>query len=442
MNPYEDYLNDLINQNNQEYKDYNGQIKWVNNYNSLDLESKRNELINNIQNLNWSFNKTKPWINLLSEGCQLCGKGEWSCLFITNKCNASCFFCPTQQLNDESPATQSFTFDDPQDYVSYIKKMNFKGVSISGGEPLLFFEKTMSFLNAIQNEFGNSIYKWLYTNGILGKEVHYKRLAEAGLNEIRFDLAASNYNINIIKLAIPYIEIITVEIPAIPEDLEKLKALIPQLIELKVSNLNLHQMRLTTYNAPHLLKRNYTFLHGERVTVMESEIAALEILNFTNKNKLAIGINYCSYHFKNRFQKSGYRTKVAKLFMEENEEITENGYLRTIQARLGLQIDSQYLSFKQLIKERNNITEISVRYRSIKLSDSINSENSEKQYFIENKVYCKSNEQYGKPFILVEKQIDNYIEMVSQSNSIIQENDILYEIDYFERIEVGLREYF
>ena len=70
------------------------------------------------------------------------------------------------------------------------------------------------------------------------------------------------------------------------------------MIKAGVTNLNLHQLRLTKYNAPKLLKHNYTYIHAEQPIVLESELAALEILDFARSENLKIGINYCSFFFK------------------------------------------------------------------------------------------------------------------------------------------------
>jgi len=445
MNHYDDFLNDIINQNHEEYKNYSGQIKWVNNYNSIEYETKKEQILSQIKNLNWSFSKTKPWINSLSKGCQLCGEGNWSCLFITNKCNASCFFCPAQQINDETPSTQSFLFETPQVYVNYLKHLNFKGVSISGGEPLLFFDKTLAYIHEVHKNLGHQVYIWMYTNGILGKEEHYKKLAEAGVNEVRFDLAASNYNVNLILAAIPFIQHITVEIPAIPEDVEKLKSVLPQLVDLNVTNINLHQLRLTNYNAPKLLKRSYTFLHGERVTVLESELAVLEILRFVHEQKINLGVNYCSFHFKNRFQKAGFRIKVAKLFVEDFEEITENGYLRSIEATIiqkNKPVHVQFIKVNELIKLRKNISQITIQYRDVKIKESTVYDDAKQLYFIEDKPYQKTDYKVSKSISLSNSQIDDFIQLIQAEDPIPPEDSQMFKMWTFERIEQGLRNYF
>ncbi len=250
MSAYTQFLNDLTNKNNLQYPDFKNQIKWVSYSDALEKEEERNKIIANLEHkLNRSFKNTKLWSNSLSKGCQLCGEGEWSCLFITGKCNANCFYCPANQQTDVIPSTQLTSFEHVDDYIQYLDFFGFKGASLSGGEPLLFFERTLNYVLNIKKYFGDKIYLWIYTNGILGSEEIYRKLANAGIDEVRFDIGATNYNLKFLIKAKNIIPNISVEIPAVPEEFDKLKRVIPELISIGVSNLNLHQLRLTNYNA-------------------------------------------------------------------------------------------------------------------------------------------------------------------------------------------------
>ncbi len=277
MDAFDAYLNEVVSKTQHTFSGFSG-IKWLNPYNSQKLLNRRKMLIDKIENN--CFKDTKPFYKQLSNGCKICGAGAWSCLFITGKCNAACFYCPTSQQKDELPATQSFSFETPEMYAEYINFFKFKGVSFSGGEPLLFFDRTLEYLKEIRKSCSPDIYTWMYTNGILADQKKFEQLAAAGLNEIRFDIGATGYKTGKIKLAQGIIPNITIEIPAVPEEKERLKKLLPEIINAGVTNLNLHQLRLTKYNAPKLLKRKYTFIPAEQPVVLESELAALEILDY------------------------------------------------------------------------------------------------------------------------------------------------------------------
>ncbi len=266
----------------------------------------------------------------LSPGCRICAAGGWSCLFISGRCNCRCFYCPTSQDEIGVPATNTVEFRTPADYVAYLEHFGFSGASISGGEPLLTPRRTLAFVEAIKKRFGSAIHLWLYTNGTLADAEILARLRDAGLDEIRFDIGATDYRLDALRQAVGVIPTVTVEIPAIPEDVPLLKERMTQMREAGVDYLNLHQLRLTPYNFEHLVARGYTFLHGEKVTVLDSELAALELLQHSIDHGLGLPVNYCSFVYKNRYQNWAARRRNASFVQKGYEEVTGSGYLRAL----------------------------------------------------------------------------------------------------------------
>ncbi len=282
------------------------------------------------QHASFGYCNTKVNCDGLSPGCQRCGDGVWSCLFINGRCNGRCFYCPTAQDEDGPPVTNGLVFNKPEDFAAYVKVLNFSGVSISGGEPLLTPDLTISYLEAVRKRCGENIHLWMYTNGTMLTTDLCNRLQDAGLNEIRFDLGAVRYNLKKLRLAVGIIPTITVEIPAVPEDEALLRLKLVEMAESGVNHLNLHQMRLTHHNFGPLLERNYTFLHGEKVTVLESELTALRTVKFGLEQKINLPVNYCSFAYKRRFQHAAARRRAAIAVCKNDEVITESGYLRIL----------------------------------------------------------------------------------------------------------------
>jgi len=268
----------------------------------------------------------------LSPGCRCCGDGGWSCLFVNGRCNGRCFYCPTLQDDDGPPVTNGLAFTAPEDYAAYVTAMGFSGVSISGGEPLMTPDLTLSYLSAVRKRCGEDLHLWLYTNGTLLTADLCSRLRDAGLNEIRFDLGAVRYNLKKLRLAVGAISTVTVEIPAVPEDEELLRQKMAEMAEAGVKHLNLHQMRLTPHNFGPLTERGYTFLHGEKVTVLESELSALRSVRFALEEGIPLPVNYCSFPYKRRFQHAAARRRAALNVCASGETVTEPGYLRTLTA--------------------------------------------------------------------------------------------------------------
>ena len=78
-----------------------------------------------------------------------------------------------------------------EDLLGEVNKIDAKGMSITGGEPLsgLNLEKTLEYIKYIKAEKGNKFHIHLYTNGITFNEEIASKLALAGLDEIRFHVS-------------------------------------------------------------------------------------------------------------------------------------------------------------------------------------------------------------------------------------------------------------
>lgn len=281
----------------------------------------------------FGYSGTKVDCSGLSPGCRRCGDGGWSCLFVNGRCNARCFYCPTSQDDDGPPVTNGLAFASPKEYAAYVAALGFSGVSISGGEPLMAPDLTLAYISAVRKHCADYVHLWLYTNGTLLTADLCGRLRDAGLDEIRFDLGAVRYHLKKLRLAVGCIPTVTVEIPAVPEDEDLLKLKMVEMAEAGVNHLNLHQMRLTPFNFGSLTERGYTFLHGEKVTVLESELSALRMVRFGLEQGIPLPVNYCSFPYKRRFQQAAARRRAALAVALPGEVVTQPGYLRTPTAK-------------------------------------------------------------------------------------------------------------
>ncbi|MFH0773282.1 MAG: radical SAM protein, partial [bacterium] len=194
--------------------------------------------------------KMKPHSGKLSPGCRICMKGTWACIFLTMRCTRSCFFCPQdkQKLYSEKPNLDGIFFDSPEDSVAFLKKYRFEGVGLSGGEPFLVFETLLSYISTIRREPGKQMYIWAYTNGDLVTKERAKQLAKAGLNELRFDIAARGYNFDPLLIAKKYLPTVTIETPIIPEDKKLLSVALQKAKKYQISFINLHELYRTPHN--------------------------------------------------------------------------------------------------------------------------------------------------------------------------------------------------
>ena len=323
----------IIERNRRECSPFFDQLRWIDPSEAPRMEDERRELLDFLsKRALTAFNRTMPYVSGLSPGCRLCGEGFWSCLFINNICNARCFYCPSPQDKTDQPGTSTLTFTHPGDYVDYLERFGFRGGSISGGEPFMTFDRTLSFVAGIKRRLGARIYLWLYTNGILATPEKLARLRDAGLDEIRFNIGASGFSLEGVSKAVGLIPRVTVEVPAVPERLDLLAGLIPRMYELGVSFLNLHQIRCTAFNYPKLIERGYTFAHGPLIGVVESELAALRLLSHAAGQGIGMGVNYCSLIYRHRFQTRAARLRWAAFLRRGHEDLTDAGMIRSLSA--------------------------------------------------------------------------------------------------------------
>lgn len=278
----------------------------------------------------------KPHIGPISPGCRICQHGGWDCTWIHRRCTRSCQFCNTADDprlgGNRQPYCREGTFCGPEDHALYFKLFNKKGLGISGGEPLLRFDWVLDHLKAVRGACEAS-YCWLYTNGDLATPFALRELANAGLDEIRLDLAAVNYDLERVALAKRFIPAVTVEIPCLPHDYDRLKDLLPRLSACGVSYLNLHQLMVGRHNYQSYMNRGYHFLHSWHTPVHESEMTALRLMKYAMDNRIDLPINYCAKIYKESFQERNYRMSYADLFLAPLESTTENGYFRRIRVR-------------------------------------------------------------------------------------------------------------
>ncbi|MEG0900502.1 MAG: radical SAM protein [Clostridia bacterium] len=159
------------------------------------------------------------------QGCRSCLLGTGlSAIRKTNKCKMACKFCYDYgELENIPPIGEGlweiggtkFYEKDIELLLSIQRKPT--GISYVYLEPFMEIEKYYSIIAKFRDA---QVHQHLYTNGTLATEETLKALGEAGLDEIRFNLGASNCaervirNIEIAKKYIPYVGI---ETPMTPE---------------------------------------------------------------------------------------------------------------------------------------------------------------------------------------------------------------------------------
>lgn len=268
-----------------------------------------------------------------SPGCKICQKGKWLCIYLTYMCNAACPFCPAPSRNKDF--VRSAFGDDPKLILDYLTSYDFEGVSFSGGESFMVFERLIQWLRFFKKH-KPELYYWAYTNGINMKKEQLNILKQYGLNELRFNIAASGYHdrevLHNIALACTELENVAVEIPSIPEDNEKLISVLPELEKKGVKFLNLHEYILVP-NDPNTAKSPGEEFIMNYEMKMQYHIGSLKnterIKRFCRENNLSIKINSCTL-MKKEHQMLGRRLSMGEILKKDHEKLTDDGFLETI----------------------------------------------------------------------------------------------------------------
>jgi pyruvate formate-lyase activating enzyme-like uncharacterized protein len=266
----------------------------------------------------------------LSPGCIACKAGEWDCIFVTMRCNLSCGFCLGPHVAADVPP-HSALGDDPAVLAERYARADVTGASFSGGEPFLTPETMVAWTTGLRAAVPG-LYLWAYTNGVLLTTTLLERLADAGLDELRFNVAATGYADEHVELmlaqAAERLPAVTVEVPAIPSDREAILGSLGRWAERGVRYLNLHEL---VYEAG----TNSGTLPGERAPVVMpdghrceadpgSEALALEVIERVVAEGLPLGVNDCSLRNKAR-QLRGRRRMLAPFTLEPHERLRDDG---------------------------------------------------------------------------------------------------------------------
>ena len=266
------------------------------------------------------------YIGELSPGCRACKLGSWDCIFITMKCNLSCSFCYSPHLIPEN-YTGSVFGETLEQIVENHQKTHITGIGFSGGEPFSKPQLLFDWIAGFNARYPDRYY-WLYTNGLLATKSHLQRLGELGLDEIRFNTAATGYDhptvMRTLAAAGQFIPNVTIEIPVIPDDAEKILSCLATWSKLGVKYLNLHELIYEPGT-------NAAKMEGARKTIItsdghyteidpESGLWTLKIMQKVQEVGLTLSINDCSLQSKLR-QLRGRRRNLSALTITEYEKM-------------------------------------------------------------------------------------------------------------------------
>jgi pyruvate formate-lyase activating enzyme-like uncharacterized protein len=262
----------------------------------------------------------------LSPGCRACRDGTWDCVFLASRCNLDCSFCcsPRAVTLDAPRSALGAT---RQAIAAAHERTGITGISFSGGEPFLDVPLLCAWLSWFKARWPGKYY-WVYTNGVLASERHTARLGALGLDEMRFNLAATGYRhpdvLRHVAAASRHIPRVTVEIPAIPAHATELLASLACWSACGVRHLNLHELLYEPGSRSAELAGARTTVilpDGHRTAVDPgSRELTLAAMRAVREQGLPLAVNDCSLQGKLR-QLRGRRRSVAPLALGPHESM-------------------------------------------------------------------------------------------------------------------------
>ena len=115
------------------------------------------------------MNMVTPWLKEsqyiapLSPACKMCARGTKMVVLITGFCKAKCFYCPLSQhkLGKDRIFANEWELENEDDTDKLIKEAEFieaYGAGITGGDPLLVWERTERYITFLKENFGSDFH--------------------------------------------------------------------------------------------------------------------------------------------------------------------------------------------------------------------------------------------------------------------------------------------
>ena len=268
------------------------------------VDSRHQRLLSEIPRLKAVENRTSFVGNdsKFPKGCRSCLFGTGlSAIRKTNTCNLACKFCYDYgELEHIPPIGEGMWeiggtkfYDKDIDLLLSIQRKP-TGVSYVYLEPFMEIEK---YYPVIRKFHAAQIHQHLYTNGTLATQESLKALGEAGLDEIRFNLGATDCSdkvIDSIRAAKKHIGLVGVETPMTPEFFKAFFRKKEMILGTKLDFINCAELHLNENNIDNYAGENmYISRHGYISPVWSRELT-LKFMKIADDENWDLAVHDCS----------------------------------------------------------------------------------------------------------------------------------------------------
>ena len=242
----------------------------------------------------------------VSFACISCLKNKINHVRHSSQCNAKCEFCYFYGQVDPSRFVPQWAYRESSlrsnmnldEIMIMLHKQILPQVDAIGWlekEPLINLEKMQPVMGFISN---HGKYQYLYTNGILANEETLKKLNSWGLNEIRFNLQATDFSQQVLDhltLAGKIFEYVCIETPLFSKSFNNFKKHKSQIIDSGVKQINAAELQLTPFNMD-VFKDEGEIYRSRRgyVSPVSSRHYVYDLIELADDEKWDIIINDCS----------------------------------------------------------------------------------------------------------------------------------------------------
>ena len=244
--------------------------------------------------------------SLFPRGCKSCLMGTGlSAVRKTNRCNAACPFCYDYGALDQQPpvgegmweigGTKFYEEDIPL-LLSIHKKPT--GISYVYLEPFMEIEKYYGIIRIFHE---NGIHQHMYTNGLNATRENLRALAEAGLDELRFNLGASNCADRVIDsmaVAAEYFPAVGIETPMTPEFHEAFQRKKDRILSTGIRFMNCAELHLNENNIDNYAGESLYWCRQGYVSPVFSRDISLTMLKDAATEHWPILVHDCSNRTK------------------------------------------------------------------------------------------------------------------------------------------------
>jgi len=254
-------------------------------------------------------------LNDIAEGCKFCVKGRKLVLFISGICLRNCYYCSLSDVrkNKDVIWANERRCKNVKEVIEEIKVSNSTSAGITGGDPLLFLERTLEYAKAMKNKFGKRFHIHIYLPTKLVDREKLRKLAEY-IDEVRFhpeflcrklseDEAEEDMQKIFLASEFWKKENIGIELPVFPDKRQEILNFILKIKE-HIGFVNLNELELSETNINNLGK--YKFEEGGYIISGSKKagiwiLQELEKLSFKKETKQAcqkLNVHLCTAELK------------------------------------------------------------------------------------------------------------------------------------------------